>query len=183
MDDFALHNQETAPEGAKPLLDNSVKMFGMIPNLHAVMAESPNALEAYQKMTALFQSSSLSPAEQDVVWLTVSRLNSCDYCIPAHSFIAVKLHQTSGETVTALRQGTALADAKLEALRLFTEAVIRRQGKLDPEEVAAFFAAGFSRRNLLDVMLGVAHKTFSNYTNHIAHTPIDEPFKAYADDQ
>ncbi|MFI7115892.1 carboxymuconolactone decarboxylase family protein [Amycolatopsis sp. NPDC049868] len=39
------------------------------------------------------------------------------------------------------------------------------------DEVEEFLAAGYTERNVLDVILGVGMKTLSNYTNHIAHTP------------
>jgi hypothetical protein len=48
MTDFTLHTKESAPEASKSLLDNSEKAFGMVPNLHAVMAEAPTLLEGYQ---------------------------------------------------------------------------------------------------------------------------------------
>ena len=40
MTDFALHTADTTPEASKPLLAKSQAAFGMIPNLHAVMAEA-----------------------------------------------------------------------------------------------------------------------------------------------
>ena len=39
--------------------------------------------------------------------------------------------------------------------------------------MAAFLGAGFTKRNVLEVVLVVATKTISNYVNHIAHTPND----------
>lgn len=45
MSDYPLHTLETAPEKSRPLLEASQKEMGMIPNLHAVMAQSPSVLE------------------------------------------------------------------------------------------------------------------------------------------
>ncbi|MGH3432460.1 MAG: hypothetical protein ACRDQB_06455 [Thermocrispum sp.] len=39
---------------------------------------------------------------------------------------------------------------------------------------------GFTRRQVLDVLAGVAMKTLSNYANHLAHTPLDDAFAAQA---
>ena len=52
---FDLHTIDTAPEAARPLLKESAKAFGRIPNLHAVMAESPEHLEAYKNLHELFE--------------------------------------------------------------------------------------------------------------------------------
>lgn len=179
MADFTLHTLETAPSKAKPLLENSVRAFNMVPNLHAVMAESPEHLEAYQKLHELFQKTSLSAVERNVVWLTINVEHACHYCVPAHSAIA-KMQGVDAGTIEALRNNTPIADARLEALRRFTLAVVRERGRVSDEDVEAFLAAGFTRRHVLDIVLGLAQKVMSNYVNHLADTPVDPAFAAYA---
>ena len=80
----------------------------------------------------------------------------------------------------ALRNETPLPTAKLEALRDFTLLVIRDRGFVSESDTAAFLAAGFTRANILEVILGAAQKLMSNYTNHFAQTPIDPVFEKYA---
>ena len=179
MTDFQIHTLETAPEASKPLLENAVKSYGMVPNLIGLFAESPELLEAYQEIARLFSSTSLSAVEQNVVWLAINVEHECHYCVPAHTFIA----QQAGvdePTIKALREATPIPDPKLEALRSFTLKVVRNRGNVADQDVEAFLAAGFTKRNILDVLLGVAHKTISNYTNHLAKTPVDAPFQAFA---
>lgn len=67
MTTFTLHDETTAPDESKPLLANSKKPFGMIPGLHAVMAEAPGLLEAYKKVHELFVNSSFDKGELTVV--------------------------------------------------------------------------------------------------------------------
>ncbi|SET43419.1 hypothetical protein SAMN04487962_109135 [Marinobacter segnicrescens] len=43
----------------------------------------------------------------------------------------------------------------------------------------SIYDAGYGQQQVLEVILGVAQKTMSNYVNHIAETPIDEPFKKF----
>lgn len=176
MADFAIHTIETAPEASKPLLEDSSKTMGFIPNLHGVMAESPEALDAYKQLSDLFGRTSLSAVERNVVWMAINVENACHYCVPAHSVIA-KMQGVDEETVDALRNARPLKDEKLEALRQFTLSVVRKRGNLGAAEVDAFLKAGFTKRNILDVILGVSHKTLSNYVNHFAKTPVDTPFQ------
>ena len=75
--------------------------------------------------------------------------------------------------IAALRAGTALPNAKLEALHRFATIVVRERGFASDADVDAFLAAGYTRQNVLEVILGVATKVMSNYTNHIVHTPYD----------
>ncbi len=77
MTDFTLHDENTAPEGSKELLAKSKAAYGMIPGLHAVMAEAPGLLEAYQQVHELFVNSSFDKDELTVVWQTINVENAC----------------------------------------------------------------------------------------------------------
>jgi alkylhydroperoxidase family enzyme len=80
--------------------------------------------------------------------------------------------------VDALRQGRGLADARSDAIARFTRLVVRRRGRLEDSEVDAFLAAGFSRAQLIEVILGVAMKTLHNYIDHVAHAPLNPQFES-----
>ncbi|MEH6366904.1 MULTISPECIES: carboxymuconolactone decarboxylase family protein [Pseudomonas] len=179
MSNFKLHDQNTAPEASKPLLENSQKAFGMVPGLHAVMAESPGLLEGYQVLHNLFLNSSFTAEEQTVVWQSINVEHNCHYCVPAHTGIA-KAMKVSDEISNALRDETPLPTPKLEALRDFTLAMVRQRGELQTSQIEDFYAAGFSQQNVLEVILALSQKVMSNYTNHVAQTPIDAAFKSFA---
>ena len=179
MTTFTLHDETTAPDDSKPLLAKSKNAFGMIPGLHAVMAEAPGLLEAYQKVHELFVNSSFDKDELTVVWQTVNVENACHYCVPAHTGIAKNMGVDDAIT-EALRNNTLLPNARLEALRDFTLSVVRDRGNVDESKVQAFLDAGFSKRNILEVILGYSQKVMSNYTNHLADTPVDKPFQKFA---
>ncbi len=178
MTTFTLHDQTTAPEGSKPLLEGSVKAFGMIPGLHAVMAESPEFLEAYKKVHELFMASGFDNDELTVVWQSINVEHGCHYCVPAHTAIA-KMMNVDDAITNALRDNTPLPSAKLEALRDFTLSVVRDRGAVDDSKVQAFLDAGFTKKQILQVVLGVSQKVMSNYTNHLADTPVDERFQPF----
>lgn len=178
MTDFILHDETTAPDDSKPLLARSKAAYGMIPGLHAVMAEAPGLLEGYQRLHELFVNSSFDADELTVVWQTVNVENACHYCVPAHTGIAKSMGVD--DTITdALRNQTPLPNPRLEALRDFTLSVVRGRGHVDDATLQAFLDAGFTRRNILEVVLGYAQKVMSNYTNHLANTPIDRPFQKF----
>ncbi|MEH6566604.1 MAG: carboxymuconolactone decarboxylase family protein [Halopseudomonas sp.] len=179
MSDFTLHDKNSAPEASKPLLEKSEKGFGRIPGLHAVMAEAPGLLEGYQVLHGLFQNSSFNATELTVVWQSINVEHECHYCVPAHTGIA-KMMKVSDEIIDALRNETPLPDSKLEALRTFTLAMVRQRGEVGQAELDAFYAAGYGQRQVLEVILGLAQKVMSNYTNHVAQTPVDAVFEKYS---
>ncbi len=175
MTEFTIHDETTAPEASKPLLAKSKAAFGRIPGLHGVMAESPELLEGYQRLHELFQKTSFDKDELTVVWQTINVENECHYCVPAHTGIA-KLMKVDDAITTALRTETPLPTPRLEALRTFTLLVVRDRGVVSDADVQAFLDAGFTQKNILEVILGYAQKIMSNYTNHLASTPVDSVF-------
>lgn len=181
MNTFKLHTLQTAPVGALSILEAANKGLGFIPNLYAHLAEAPVALEAYKQLGALLERSSLTPEEQQVVLITVSAENRCEYCVAAHSFIARNMVKVDGARVDALRGNSCLQDAKLNALVAFTRAVVRERGWVQgSQELKDFYAAGYTPQSALEVVLGVSMKTLSNYTNHLTDTPLDAAFASEA---
>lgn len=180
MATFTLYTLETAPEASRPNLEGSLKAFGRVPGLHAVMAEAPALLDGYKQLHRLFsEETSFNKDELTVVWQTINVEHACHYCVPAHTGIA-KMMKVDDAITNALRDETPLPNARLEALRSFVLLVVRRRGSVDDAAVQAFLDAGFTQRQVLEVILGVAQKVMSNYTNHLAQTPVDAPMQAFA---
>ncbi len=178
MTEFTLHTEESAPEESKPLLAKEKKTYGMIAGLAAVMAEAPGILEAYKVVGDLFKNSSFDEDELTVVWQTVNVEHDCHYCVPAHTWIAKNMG-VSDEISDALRNETPLPNARLEALRAFTLNVVRNRGNVNDNAVQAFLDADYTKRQILEVILGISQKVMSNYTNHLANTPVDAPFMKF----
>lgn len=175
MSHFPVHTIEGAPEESKDLLAKAKAAFGFVPNLIGVLAASPSAAEAYLVLTDLMAKTSLTPIEQQVVLIAASRSNGCGYCVAAHSTVAAGV-RTPHEVLSAVRSGAPIGDAKLDALRNFTVALIERRGHVDAAELEAFLRAGYTQAQVLDVVLGTTMKTLSNFTNNVAHTPVDAAF-------
>lgn len=179
MTTLKIHSIESAPENSKSLLEESLKSNGMIPGLHGVLAGSPNILEAYQNLHKLFSQSSFNKEELTVVWQTINVEHECHYCVPAHTGIA-HMMKVEPSLTEALRNGTAMPDEKLQALQDMTLKLVKNRGQVSQEDLNIFYDAGYGEQQVLDIILGLAQKTISNYTNHIANTPVDEPFQKFA---
>lgn len=54
-----------------------------------------------------------------------------------------------------------------------------KRGWGSEEELNNFISAGYSKKQILELILMIAQKTISNYVNHIADTPLDEISKPY----
>ncbi|MCK9193931.1 MAG: carboxymuconolactone decarboxylase family protein [Nevskia sp.] len=174
MTKFTAYTAETAPEAAKPTLEAIKNTFGFLPNLQANMAEAPELLAGYTALWDLFSKTSLTVHEQQVVYMTANYENDCHYCMAGHTTLA-KMQKVDAGVIAALRSGETLPDAKLEALHRYATIIVRNRGFASDADIEAFLAAGYTRRNALEVVLGVATKVMSNYTNHLTHTQLD-PF-------
>jgi alkylhydroperoxidase family enzyme len=179
MTTLTIQTIESAPEGSKPLLTNSVKAFGMIPNLHGILASSPQILEAYQKLHQLFVESSFDAEELTVVWQAINVEHGCNYCVPAHTGIAHSMKVDPALT-EALRNQAPMPTPKLQALFDMTLTIVRNRGHVAQEDLEKFYFAGYGEQQLLEIILGLSQKVISNYTNHIGNTPIDAPFKKFS---
>lgn len=173
---FHTHTIESAPEQSRGFLSAAKANYGFVPNLFANMAESPALLEGYLALTQIFNKTGLSETEKQIIMMTANRLHRCDYCMAAHTTIAKAA--VPADVINALRDNTPIADNKLETLRQFTIQVVTSRGWPTSAEVAAFIAVGYSQQTVFDVILGTSLKIMSNYTTSVAHTELDEVFKA-----
>ena len=171
------HTIDNAPEAVKADLQTLKTAYGVVPNIFAGFAASPAAAKSYMAIAGnLKEHASLTPIEQQVVYIAVSAQNGCDYCVAAHSTGAGMVNMPA-DVLTALRDQKELPDTKLNTLATFALAMLEQRGYMSDADLAAFTEAGYGQAHLLDVITILAHKTMSNYFNHIAKTPLDDMFK------
>lgn len=179
MGNLKITKKENAKPEAADLLAGVEKKYGFIPNLMSVFADSPAALQGYVALSDLVGKSSFNPEEQQAILLATSYENNCDYCMAAHSMVAAKMAGMPTDRLDAIRAGTQVSDKKIDQLVRFTKEVVASRGNISKETIAQFQSVGYTNQHILEVVLGVAMKTLSNYTNHIAETPLDPAFSGF----
>jgi len=148
---------------------------GLVPNAYvAIGTNSPLALEAALTLDASLKKGSLSGREIEAVKLVVSEVADCDYCLAAHTLIGKKYGLESG-TMTALRQGQASGDAKLDALCSLTRALVEKRGLVPAEALEAARQVGYTDAQIVDLMLAITSITFTNLVNRLNDTTLDFP--------
>jgi uncharacterized peroxidase-related enzyme len=158
------------------VLSKAQSKLGFLPNMYRNMANAPGLQKTYMAGYDAFRNDSgLTPAEQETVLLAISRTNGCEYCVAAHSMLA-DMSKVPTEVTDALRDGQTLPDARLDALATFTTAMVESRGLPTATDLDAFLAAGFTETDVLQVLLAIAVKTISNYSNHLFHTEVDRAF-------
>lgn len=165
-----------APDASKPVLEGIQKAFGFIPNLMATFANSPAVLKGYLALEAEWEKSAFTAQERTLVLLTASLENECGYCTAAHSTIAKAFLKVPAETVSAIRNGSPTGNAKTDALVSLVRELVSQRGHAKPETITRFLAAGYTKPQVMELLLGVALKTISNYLDHINPAPLDAAF-------
>lgn len=169
-----------ADERQLTLLDTAKKQVGFIPNMYANMVNAPAVLDTYLHGYSRFRSeSALTSAEQEVVFLAISKVNGCTYCTAAHSMIADKVSGVPAPVLDAIRSGREIPDSKLAALFAFASEMTISRGRPTEAGTKSFLAQGYTEKHIMYLVLAIAVKTLSNYSNHLFGTEVDERFAAY----
>jgi len=130
-------------------------------------------------LTGLFQKTSFDKEEITVVWQTINSEHECHYCLPAHTAVAHSMG-VDGDVIEALSKKQELPNQKLKVLQETTLSLVKNRGKVSETEINKFTEVGYNQQHVLEIILGISHKVISNYVNHLAQTPLDEPFKKFA---
>ena len=168
----------TAPDSSKPVLEGIQKGFGFIPNLMATFANSPEVLKGYLALDAEWEKTAFTPPERQIVLITASLENGCSYCLAAHCTIAKGFMGVPAEVVSAIRTRKPTGDTKVDALVALVRELVSQRGHAQPETIERFLAAGYSKTQVMELLLGIALKTISNYLDHINPAPLDAAFAA-----
>ena len=154
------------------IFDHLKKGFGMVPNLFATLAHSETALATYMAFQGA--QSSVSGKAREVVNLVVSQVNECEYCLAAHTMVG-KMSGFTDEQILEIRHGHASFDVKFDALARLTKGITQSRGHVDQALVEAFFAAGWTKENLVDAIVIIGDKTVTNYLHSTTKIPVDFP--------
>ncbi|MEJ5351725.1 MAG: carboxymuconolactone decarboxylase family protein [Melioribacteraceae bacterium] len=173
MKKLSVLNKEQAPELFRQIFEKIENSVGMLPNIYAVIGNSPNALSSYLTFSEAQKNSSFNNKERGAIALAASEENGCSYCVSAHTTIA-KMNGFSEEETLQLRAGTH-SDKKLNALTNLTKSIIVNKGNADESLVNAFYEAGYDEKALIDLVALIAEITFSNYIGKLAKPDIDFP--------
>ncbi len=154
------------------IFDQLKDAVGFTPNLLATLGHSDNGLNNFLSFSNA--PSSLKAKEKEAVNLAVSQVNNCSYCLAAHSATS-KMNGFTDDQILELRSGKASFDNKLDALARLAKNMTENRGETDDATKENFFAAGWTKENLMDAILLVGERTTTNYLHRTTKVPVDFP--------
>ncbi|WP_428605026.1 carboxymuconolactone decarboxylase family protein [Sedimenticola sp.] len=147
--------------------------LGVLPNMFTTIAHAPAALNGYLQLAEALGAGRLDARQRELVAIAVAQENSCEYCLSAHAALG-KGAGLQPHEIQQARQGQAEkgADAALLELAL---TVVRHQGGISDDHLAAARNAGLDEGQIVEVVAHVALNVLTNYLNRVAGTVVDFP--------
>ncbi|WP_420151927.1 carboxymuconolactone decarboxylase family protein [Siphonobacter sp.] len=165
--------EQVSPE-SQILFEQLEKHLGKVPNLYATIGYSPQALKGLLDLEATVTAhSAFTGKEREAINLIVSQVNACDYCLAAHTAMALK-RGFSKEDTLAIRRGQ-VNDPKLNVLVQLSQSIAENKGKADGTRKERFFEAGYTEAALMELVALITVRTFTNYAFALTEIPIDFP--------
>jgi|SRR6186713_3383517 len=173
MNPFDVPSYDSVSDDAKPAFDRFIKLLGKMPNLYAVIGNSATTLNAYVAYTQAQVKGKFHAKDREAIYLIVSQLNGCEYCLASHTASALKNGWTEEETLL-IRAGK-FPDAKWTTLYQMIRSVIDHKGEVSDELLSAFYQLGYTQEALMDLMALISIMSFTNYVYRLTKVPIDYP--------
>lgn len=159
-------------ENNQALFDNLKSAVGFVPNLFATFAHNETALGDY--LSFQNRKSTLKAKEKEVINLVVSQINQCEYCLAAHTAIG-KMNGFSDDQIIEIREGHASWSEQLDALAKFVQSAVLNRSKPSEAATEALFEAGYTKANLIDIIVVIGDKMISNFVHGTTKVPVDFP--------
>jgi alkylhydroperoxidase family enzyme len=179
MANYPVHTIASAPAKSKPALEQLQQAFGVLPNLPAVIANSPKLINSLVGMFQQVHSPGLTEAENQIVLLTDAVVNSSQYAVAFHTALALQ-QGVSPEETGAIRERGVPRDKRFAALSTLARTLIEKRGHLSEQDLESFISAGFTKEQVFEVVAIVAASTITNYAGTIANPPLEDSFRQHA---
>ena len=175
---------ESAPPAARRTMTATEQHLGYLPGGMARMAISPQLLDGFMKLSAIFEGSTLEPLARETLVMTMATRNDCHICIAMHTARLTALG-ADADLIASLRKAGRpdsgpLPDPALEAIRVFTLQVLDTAGDVGDEALHAFLASAYTIQNALEVVLGIGTYTMSTLAIRLTGAPVDDQLAAFA---
>lgn len=173
MSDFKVPSRDQLAPDAQTIYDQFQQSMGKMPNLYATIGYSANALASYTQYVKAQVKNTFHARDREGIYLIVSELNGCEYCLASHTASAVKAGWKEEDTLL-VRAGTH-PDKKWQVIYRIVRSAIENKGAVDDNLVKAFYELGFNEAALIDLFVLINVMSFTNYVFRLTQIPIDFP--------
>jgi uncharacterized peroxidase-related enzyme len=165
---------DEAQSWTKKLFKKVEEGFGMVPNMFKCMGNSDVALDGFLAFNAGINSGKLSKKNVKMIILLTSQLNGCEYCVSAHTKMALDAGLLSEEECQNARKAIG-PDEKTTKMLEFAKVVKLNNGLVSDDEIQAVRNAGFDDQEIVEIIGSIALINFANYVSNVGQPELDFP--------
>lgn len=173
MNRIPIISHDEAPSGVTELYDAVKRKLGLVPNMVQALGSSATGLQAYLALSGAISGGTLDTRIREKIALRVAELNSCHYCLSAHTAIGGLL-KVPGVELESARAGDS-PDFREQAILDLVESIVETRGDVPDAILDKTRSAGVDSGEIVEVVANVALSLFTNYFNRLARTEIDFP--------
>ena len=169
------HTVEDAPEASRTLLENVIQFSptGKPLNMHAQMAHSPAVMVSYTSLRkATAEHGTLGPKLSAALMLTAATRVRNDYVVAVTGRLAALTGWTD-EQVAALRAGTGIGDAQIDALTAVVREAAQHSGNVTDDTWGRARRSGWNDEQLAEAFAYLGLTVFTGYFLNYAQTDLD----------
>ena len=170
MKNFNVPTRNEVTPNKQALFDNLEKAVGFLPNLYATYPHNDTALSDYLALAN--RKTSLSAQEKEIVNLVVSQVNDSASCLAAHTAIGI-INGFTNRQILEIRSGRASFNSTLYSLAQYVKNAPENRSKPSSESIANLFSAGYTKAEVIDIVMLIGDKTISNYLHGTTQVPVD----------
>jgi uncharacterized peroxidase-related enzyme len=164
---------ENAQSPVKETLAAVKAKVGSLPNVFAVMANAPAALNGYLALSEALGKGKLPTNYREMIGIAIASKNASAYCLAAHSLFGKKADMQTNDLTLA--QSGKSSDPKAQAVLDLALELNRTHGKGAAAAAAKARTAGLTEEEILEVAANVAVNIMTNSINGLAETEVDFP--------
>ena len=173
MPPFTVPSRDQLAPEAQAIFDQFKQNMGMMPNLYATIGYSANALATYTQYVKGQVKNTFHARDREAIYLIVSQLNGCEYCLASHTVSAIKAGWKEEDTLQ-LRAGSH-PERKWQVIYGIIRSAIENKGAVDDNLLTSFASLGFQEGALMDLFVLINVMSFTNYIYRLTQIPIDFP--------
>ena len=148
--------------------------LGVVPNMFKCMGNSDVSLDGFLALNAGVNSGKLGPKNVKMIILLTSQLNDCEYCVAAHTQMALDSGLLTKEECLNARKAVG-PDEKTTKMLEFAKKAKLNNGKVTDEDLASVRNAGFDDQEIVEMIGSIALITFANYISNVGQPDLDFP--------
>lgn len=165
---------DEAQSWTKKLYKRVEESLGVVPNMFKCMGNSDVGLDGFLALNAGVNSGKLGPKNVKMIILLTSQLNDCEYCVAAHTQMALDSGLLTKEDCVNARKAIG-SDEKTTKMLEFAKKVKLNNGRVSEEDLASVRKAGFDDQEIIEMIGSIALITFANYVSNVGQPDLDFP--------